>query len=148
MSKQSSINRRDFLKLAGAGVGAAILVSCKKSVDLTAVSDAGETPVSGAGVTVVPEAGATPFPSGTTADTILTNGRIMTVDAANSISEAIATRRRGCQPGDGGAEYGNLGDGADMGILFIPSHAITIRRPRTGDGGGTGSWPARLVFCG
>ena len=34
----------------------------------------------------------TALPSGTKADTILANGRIMTVDAANSIGEAIAIK--------------------------------------------------------
>ena len=82
---QHTLSRRDFLKLAGAGVGAAILASCNKGVDLTAVSGASTTPLP-------PGATITPLPPGTKADTILASGRIMTVDAANSIGEAIAIK--------------------------------------------------------
>lgn len=74
MSHRSHLSRRNFLKLAGAGVGAALVASCNRRIDLS----------------TLPSADSTPFPPGTTADTILTGGRIMTVDASNSIGEAIA----------------------------------------------------------
>jgi predicted amidohydrolase YtcJ len=80
MSKHHHLTRRDFLKLAGAGIGGAIL-ACGRSAKLTAVP--------GSGVT---QAGITPLPPGTTADTILVNGKIMTVDSINSIAEGIAIK--------------------------------------------------------
>ena len=92
MSRQHSLSRRDFLKLTGAGLGAAVLASCKKGVGLTEVPLASNTVVPLANDTAVPVAIATSYPPGTTADTILANGRIMTVDAADSISEAIAIK--------------------------------------------------------
>jgi predicted amidohydrolase YtcJ len=87
MSKHHSLSRRDFIKLAGAGVGAAVLASCKRGADLAPIAPAGVTPLPTVAKTTV-----TPFPPGTMADTILANGRIMTVDAANSIGEAIAIK--------------------------------------------------------
>jgi hypothetical protein len=80
MSKHHHLTRRDFLKLAGAGIGGAIL-ACGKGSELTAVP--------GSGVT---QAGVTPLPPGTTADTVLVNGKIMTVDSINSIAEGIAIK--------------------------------------------------------
>ena len=85
MSNRHHLSRRDFIKLTGAGVGAAILASCKRDVNLTAVAGAGSTPLP-------PGATMTPLPPGTKADTILASGRIMTVDAANSVGEAIAIK--------------------------------------------------------
>jgi predicted amidohydrolase YtcJ len=92
MSKKHSISRRDFLKFAGAGLGAAILTSCKKGDDLIAISEASTPAIPMAGGTAVSQASAMPFPPGTTPDIILANGRIMTVDATDSISEAIAIK--------------------------------------------------------
>jgi hypothetical protein len=69
------------LKIAGVGLGGAIL-ACGKSADLTAVPVASATPL-------LPET-MTPLPPGMAANTILANGKIMMVDAANSIVEAIA----------------------------------------------------------
>lgn len=86
MSRYHSISRRDFLKLAGAGLGSAMLASCKKGVKLTAESFSNGTPPPAVSSNV------TPLPAGTVADTILANGRIMTVDASNSIAEAIALK--------------------------------------------------------
>ena len=85
MSKHHSVSRRDFLKLAGVGAGAAILASCKRGTGLT----------NGPGMSAtttpeLPAATMTPLPPETVADTIFANGRILTVDAANSIKEAIA----------------------------------------------------------
>jgi len=81
MSKHYRLTRRDFLKIAGAGIGGAIL-ACRKSAELTPVPP-------GPGMT---QAGVTPLPPGTTADTILVNGKIMTVDSINSIAEAIGIK--------------------------------------------------------
>jgi predicted amidohydrolase YtcJ len=89
MSKHQRLSRRDFLKLAGVGLGGAVL-ACGKSGELTAVLGSG-TAVPQPG-NVVPAASATALPPGSTADTLLVNGHIMTLDAANSIAEAIAIR--------------------------------------------------------
>jgi len=83
MSKHRHLTRRDFIKLAGAGLGGAIL-ACGKSAGLTDVP----TTIS----TSVPAAGVTPLPPGTTADTVLVNGKVMTVDSVNSTVEAIAIK--------------------------------------------------------
>lgn len=80
MSRHHRLTRRDFLKLAGAGIGGAIL-ACRKSAELTALPGS-----------EVPQAGVTPLPPGTTADTILVNGKIMTVDSINSTAEGIAIK--------------------------------------------------------
>ena len=72
MSKHHHLTRRDFLKLAGAGIGGAIL-ACGKGSELTAVP--------GSGVT---QAGMTPLPPGTTADTILVNGKIFDLLSSGS----------------------------------------------------------------
>jgi predicted amidohydrolase YtcJ len=93
MSKHHSLSRRDFMKLAGAGLGAAALASCKKGVYLTEVPTSAGINFPEASVTPLPpEASAIPLPLETMADTILANGRIMTVDATNSIAEAIAIK--------------------------------------------------------
>jgi len=94
MSKHDRLSRRDFLRLAGAGVGAAILASCRKNLDLTAIAEASATPLPPGTVAtpLPPVTVATPYPPGTTADTILASGRIMTVDATNSVAEAIAIK--------------------------------------------------------
>lgn len=91
MSKHH-LTRRDFLKLAGAGLGGAVL-ACGRGVDLTAVPGSGATPaVPGSGVTLAAPLGTPAVPAGATADAILVNGRIMTVDAANSVTEALAVK--------------------------------------------------------
>jgi hypothetical protein len=86
MSRHHFVSRRDFLKLAGAGLGSVMLASCKKSLRLTAEPLSNMTPLPPGSGNV------TPLPPGTTADTILAYGRIMTVDASNSIAEAIALK--------------------------------------------------------
>jgi predicted amidohydrolase YtcJ len=101
MSKHHRLTRRDFLKVAGVGMAGAV-VACGRSTNRTAVpgsaattlpadtaiprSDATAIPLG----TSAPAAVATSLPAGTMADTLLVNGRILTVDPANSIAEAIA----------------------------------------------------------
>jgi predicted amidohydrolase YtcJ len=115
MSRHPSLSRRDFLKLAGAGLGATVLASCKKTVDLTELPGTIVTSAPGAVATALPLAPVTPFPPGTVADTILAGGRVMTVDAANSISEAIAIK-------------GNqvLGVGSDQAIRTLAGSATKV----------------------
>ena len=95
MSTRRQFSRREFIKLAGAGVGTLILASCKKGVNLTAIAETGSTPPPTGIVAQTATAGmeSTAPPLGKFADTILTNGHIMTVDAANSTGEAIAIQR-------------------------------------------------------
>jgi predicted amidohydrolase YtcJ len=92
MSKQNRLSRRDFMKLAGAGLGAAFLTACNKGNGLTDIPNSVVTATRVPIGTAVPVASGTPYPPGTTADMILSNGRIMTVDASNSITEAIAIK--------------------------------------------------------
>jgi predicted amidohydrolase YtcJ len=82
------LSRRDFLKIAGTGLGGAMLAGCKKGLQLTAIP--------------VPTAMAQPVPSaltatatllpGTSVDTILVNGNIVTMDAKRSAVKALAIR--------------------------------------------------------
>ena len=75
MSANRYLSRRRFLRIAGAGIGGALL-ACSKSVELTKV----------------PEVFKVPPPVGETADTILFNGSVLTVDAANTVHEAVAVK--------------------------------------------------------
>lgn len=72
----SHLSRRDFLKMAGVALGGAAL-ACGRGVELTAVP-----------VPTVPVAPT--FPAETMANLILTNGKVLTVDAANTVTQAIA----------------------------------------------------------
>jgi predicted amidohydrolase YtcJ len=95
MSNRHHLTRREFLKLAGVAVGGAI-IACGKSGDLTAVPGLTATDRPPAVVrpssTSIPTLDATALPVDITADTLLVNGRILTVDSANSVVEAIAIR--------------------------------------------------------
>ncbi len=82
-SSHRRLSRRDFLKMAAAGLGGAVL-ACgrgRRLLESTPLPDGAAAPAGGA-LPVVPAGGA--------ADTLLVNGRILTVDAANSIAEALA----------------------------------------------------------
>jgi len=85
MSKHHHLTRRDFLKLASAGLGGAIL-ACGKGAALTAYP--GTPAISVSPATKIPAT----FPPGAVADTILVNGQIRTVDAVNSITQALAIK--------------------------------------------------------
>jgi predicted amidohydrolase YtcJ len=87
------ISRRDFLKIAGAGMGAAVLEGCKKSIQLTAVP--GPTATQAALKPPPTQAALQPAPtlaSGTFADTVLVNGNITTMDARRSAVKALAVK--------------------------------------------------------
>ena len=83
MNKHRHLKRRDFLKLVGAGVGGTIL-ACRKSDDLVTRSGDDLSPVSVATQT------AGTFPEGTLANLILANGSVLTVDAVNTVAQAVA----------------------------------------------------------
>ncbi len=80
-----TVSRRDFLKLTGVGLGGATLAACERRsrpLELTAVP-------------VLTVGGAQPLPtlaSGESADTILVNGNIITMDAARSTAKALAIK--------------------------------------------------------
>lgn len=77
MSGRSMYSRRDFLKALGVGIGTGgVILGCARSVDLTETFVHLKTaaPVDG------------------TADMIFTNGTVLTVDAANSITQAVAVK--------------------------------------------------------
>ncbi len=74
-----SLSRRDFLKVAALGVGGALLASCGRRFQLTAVPTSLPTPR-------VPP----PIPAGTKADLILVNGNIVIMDNARTVTQAVA----------------------------------------------------------
>jgi len=74
-----ALSRRDFIKLVAMGAGGALLASCKRGSRLTDVTSSTSSPPA------VPT-----FPAGATANLILTNGKVMTVDASDTIVQAVA----------------------------------------------------------
>jgi predicted amidohydrolase YtcJ len=105
MPKKHRLSRRDFLKVAGAGLGGAIL-ACGGGSNLTAT----------------PPVGVTSLPPGVGADTILVNGRIMTVDPVNSIANAIAIR---------GDKILGTGSDNDIRALALPETRVIDLKGRT-----------------
>ncbi len=81
MNHHRHLTRRDFLKIAGAGLGGVIL-SCRQSTKLTEIPGPSQPPLPSA----------TTLPPGVTADTILVNGPVMTVNASNDIVQGIAIK--------------------------------------------------------
>ncbi len=75
----SHLSRRDFLKIAAVSAGGALLAGCKRGVELTAV------PGPTATARVVPS-----LPSGSTADLVLVNGNVVTMDKAKTVAQAVA----------------------------------------------------------
>ncbi len=79
MSVRNSLSRRDFLKIAAVGAGGALLASCSNALDYPIVTAApGSIPT---------------LPTGSVADKILYNGKILTVDGRNSVAQALAISR-------------------------------------------------------
>lgn len=78
-----TFSRRDFIKLSAVAVGGIMVASCRRE-DIVRV-------------TATPAAAPTPRPAltlapGTSADTILLNGNIITMDRADSIVQAVAVK--------------------------------------------------------
>ncbi len=96
MSKKPHLTRRDFLALAGASLGGGLLACGKGTLPSTKTAEG--LPMQPtlksalpATATTIPEATQTSIPpSNRLADTVLVNGRIMTMDALNSVAEAVA----------------------------------------------------------
>jgi len=85
MSHRHVPNRRDFLKLGGLGIGGATLASCERrtrGIEVTAVPPPAGQPAQPQ-VTLAP---------GESADTVLTNGNIVTMDAARSAATTLAVK--------------------------------------------------------
>ena len=84
MTHRHRVHRRDFLKLGAAGLAGVTLASCERAtnVRLTAVPS---TPVAAA--TSLP-----PLAAGETADTILVNGNILTMNAQRAKAAALAIK--------------------------------------------------------
>ena len=70
------LSRRDFLKLAAAGMGGMFLASCERALRVTAIP---ATP------RPIPT-----LPAGSLANTVLVNGRVVVMDDLNTIAQAVA----------------------------------------------------------
>lgn len=100
--KKQRLSRRDVLKLVGLGLGGALL-ACRQNTNptpqpvlppdsplATATSLPAQMAAPLAQVSPVVQPGQAILPAGAGADTLFLNGRVFTVDAANSIAQAIA----------------------------------------------------------
>jgi len=83
MTNQHHLSRKDFLKLVGTCLGGTVL-ACRKSKTSATSTEASAAPMS----IVTQSAGA--IPEGTLANLVLANGTILTVDALNSVAQAVA----------------------------------------------------------
>ena len=83
MASRRGFTRRDFLKLSGVGLAGATLASCERltKVRVTAI------PAAGPSITPMP-----PLGPGETADAVLFNGNIVTMDARRSKVSALAIK--------------------------------------------------------
>lgn len=85
------LSRRDFIKLVVVGAGGALLASCKRRGRLAVVPTPTSPPPTVLTPTTVPTPSTVPtLPAPTTANLILVNGRVMTMDAANTVAQAVA----------------------------------------------------------
>ncbi len=83
------LSRRDFLKIAGTGMGAMVLAGCNKGMQVTAIPGPTTTtrPVPNALATIPALA------PGEFVDTILVNGNIVTMDAKRTSVKALAIKK-------------------------------------------------------
>ncbi len=82
------LSRRDFLKIAGTGMGTMVLAGCTKGIRVTAIPGPTTTTLP---VTSIAAAVPTLAPGGF-ADTILVNGNIVTMDAKRTAAKALAIK--------------------------------------------------------
>jgi len=85
MAHRHGFTRRDFLKLSGVGLAGATLASCKRESDVVEVT---AVPPAAAATSTPPP----PLGAGETADTILVNGNVVTMDAQRSKATAVAVK--------------------------------------------------------
>ena len=92
MSHKHGLNRRDFLKLSGLGLGGATLAACERKaapVKLTAIPP----PANRTAVPANPAVpSAAPLAPGEPADAVLVNGNIVTMDARRTTVKALAIK--------------------------------------------------------
>ena len=84
MAHRHGFNRRDFLKLSGVGLAGATLASCERAANTVKVT---AIPPASAATTPLP-----PLAPGETADAVLVNGNIVTMDAQRSKAKALAIK--------------------------------------------------------
>jgi len=84
------LTRRDVLKLSAAAAGGILLAGCGRGERVAQTTPAAMTPV----VTIAPVAAPTLAP-GTFADTVLVNGKVVVMDAADTIVQALAIKDDG-----------------------------------------------------
>ena len=89
MHKHRPLTRREFLALAGVGVGGAVL-ACGKSADLIMGTQVPQVPATSLPTLQIATQGAGTLPSETAADFILANGNVLTVDPVNTVAQAVA----------------------------------------------------------
>lgn len=85
--RKHDLTRRDFIKLSAMTVGGVLIAGCRREdrVGVTATPVAAPRPA----VTLTPVPA---LPPGTVADTILFNGNIITMDRADTLTQAIAIK--------------------------------------------------------
>jgi predicted amidohydrolase YtcJ len=132
------ITRRDFLKKAALAAGAAVLggllEACGRRAGLrtpapaplsptSAVTEVPATPMPTATETLTPPT-ATPLPPKLAADLALVNGKIITVDPADTIAQAVAVKDGLIQAvGDDGAIRALVGE--ETKVIDLGSKAVT-----------------------
>lgn len=103
-----ALTRRQFLTGAAAAIGAAALTACERKPSATPVPTSAPTAVPAATkppVATVPPTGVPPAPTatrppaitatpdaGTTADTIFVNGKVVVMDTADTVAQAVAVK--------------------------------------------------------
>ena len=94
MSHRHGFTRRDFLKLSGLGLGGATLAACERRTNVIQVTATKAPPP--ANKTALPANTAAPpaatLAPGETADTVLVNGNIVTMDAKRTTAKALAIK--------------------------------------------------------
>jgi predicted amidohydrolase YtcJ len=88
MPHHHHLSRRDFLKIAGTGLGAIALAGCRRGIQLTAIPGATATTPPAATL----PATAPPLAVDGSIDTLLVNGNILTMDAKRSTMKALSIK--------------------------------------------------------
>jgi predicted amidohydrolase YtcJ len=118
MSPIRNMSRRDFLKIAGAASSAVLLASCKKGTGTSVI------PLDTGGAAAAPTTAAPSLPPGSKADVILTGGKVMTVDSANSVAEALAIQGNRILSVGTNQAIGLLADSATQ-VIELSGRAVT-----------------------